>query len=90
MIRCCSWRDQGLTMHVAVNMSATTLKRLDLPDKVGDLVRKYDPDPSQFILDATETALMQELTKSLDTLIRRSMKGFHLCEDIFAWFFQDS
>jgi len=84
MAQCCSWRDQGLTMQVAVNMSANTLKELDLPEKIGELVDEYGLKPSQIVLEVTETALMQELTKSLDTLTRLRMKGFHLSIDDFG------
>jgi EAL domain-containing protein (putative c-di-GMP-specific phosphodiesterase class I) len=79
-----SWRDQGLTVQVAVNMSAKTLKELDLPEKIGNLVREYGLEPSQLFLEVTETVLMQELTKSLDILTRLRMKGFQLSIDDFG------
>ena len=82
--QCCSWRDQGLTVQIAVNMSASTLKELDLPEKMGDLVEKHGLKPSQITLEVTETALMQELTKSLDILTRLRMRGFHLSIDDFG------
>jgi len=84
MAQCRSWSDQGLTVHMAVNMSSNTLKELDLPEKMDDLVQKYGQDPSQLILEVTETALMQELTKSLDILTRLRMRGFHLSIDDFG------
>ncbi len=82
--QCQSWREQGLIVHMAVNMSSITLKELSLPEKMGELVNKYGHDPSQLILEVTETALMQELTKSLDILTRLRMKGFHLSIDDFG------
>ncbi len=84
MAQCRSWHDQGLEMRVAVNMSANTLKELNLPEQMGHLVQKYNQDSSQLILEVTETALMQELTKSLDILTRLRMKGFHLSIDDFG------
>jgi len=84
MAQCRSWRDQGLTVQVSVNMSANTLKELDLPEKMGKLVQKYELEPSQIVLEVTETALMQELTKSLDVLTRLRMKGFLLSIDDFG------
>ncbi len=84
MAQCRSWRDQGLTVQVSVNMSASTLKELDLPEKMGKLVQKYGLEPSQIVLEVTETALMQELTKSLDVLTRLRMKGFQLSIDDFG------
>jgi len=84
MAQCQSWSEQGLTVQAAVNMSSITLKELDLPEKMGSLVQKYGQDPSQLILEVTETALMQELTKSLDILTRLRMRGFHLSIDDFG------
>lgn len=84
MRQCQSWQDQGLHVQVAVNMSASTLKELDLPEKMGALVQEYHLSPAQIILEVTETALMQELTKSLDILTRLRMKGFHLSIDDFG------
>ncbi len=84
MEQCRLWQDQGLTVQVAVNMSSDTLKELNLPEKMGALVAQYGQDASQLILEVTETALMQELTKSLDILTRLRMRGFHLSIDDFG------
>ncbi len=84
MAQCRSWRDQGLTMQVSVNMSAHTLKELDLPEKMGDLVHKHGLEASQIVLEVTETALMQELVKSLEILTRLRMRGFQLSIDDFG------
>ncbi|MCF6237905.1 MAG: EAL domain-containing response regulator [Candidatus Marinimicrobia bacterium] len=84
IMQCCLWRDQGLTTQIAVNMSASTLKELDLPDKIGGLLEKYRLAPSQIVLEVTETVLMQELITSLDILTRLRMKGFHLSIDDFG------
>jgi len=84
MAQCQYWRNQGLIVQVAVNMSSSTLKELDLPEKMGDLVHRYGQEPSQLVLEVTETALMQELIKSLDILTRLRMKGFHLSIDDFG------
>ncbi len=84
MQQCQAWREQGLSIQVAVNMSSNTLKDLNLPEKMGRLLQKYDLPPSQIVLEVTETVLMQELTKSLDILTRLRMKGFHLSIDDFG------
>ncbi len=79
-----AWLDQGLEIKIAVNMSAITLKDLDLPKKMMALLNQYNLQPSQIILEVTETALMQELIKSLDILTRLRMKGFKLSIDDFG------
>jgi len=78
------WLSQGLEIKIAVNMSAITLKDLDLPKKMTALLNQYNVEPSQIILEVTETSLMQELIKSLDILTRLRMKGFKLSIDDFG------
>ncbi len=84
MAQCCLWHGQGVTVQVAVNMSASTLKELDLPEKIGGLLERYGLESSQIVLEVTETALMQELIKSLDILTRLRMRGFQLSIDDFG------
>ncbi len=84
MAQCMSWREQGLIMQIAINMSAKTLKDLNLPERMGHLIQKYHLQPSQLVLEITESALMQELVKSLDILTRLRMKGVYLSIDDFG------
>ncbi len=84
MSQCRTWKQQGLNVQVAINMSANTLKELDLPEKMGRLIEKYGLQPSQIVLEITESALMQELIRSLDILTRLRMKGVKLSIDDFG------
>jgi len=83
-IQCRAWRSAGIELPVAVNMSANTLRELDLPERITSLVNEHAIEASQLVLEVTETALMQELTKSLDILTRLRMKGFQLSIDDFG------
>ena len=82
--QCRSWLDQGLTVQLSINMSANTLKELDLPEKMGLLIEQHGLQPKQIVIEITEFALMQELVKSLDILTRLRMKGIHLSIDDFG------
>ncbi len=84
LAQCKSWLDRGLTVQLAINMSANTLKELDLPEKVGQMIMKHGLQPQQIVMEITEFALMQELVKSLDILTRLRMKGIHLSIDDFG------
>ena len=84
MTQCTRWREQGLSMQLAINMSAKTLKELDLPERMGSLIQKHQLQPSQLVLEITESELMQELVKSLDILTRLRMKGIYLSIDDFG------
>lgn len=77
-------RDAGFNLQIAVNMSASTLRELRLPEHLHELISGYAITPAHIVLEVTETALMQELVKSLDILTRLRMKGFHLSIDDFG------
>ncbi len=78
------WRSLGYELSVAINMSAATLKELSLPENMEQMVRELSLEPLHITFEVTETALMQELIKSLDILTRLRMKGFKLSIDDFG------
>jgi len=82
--QCQRWNRQNLKFPVAVNMSASTMQELSLPERMLELVNKYGLESRQIILEVTETTLMTELVKSLDILTRLRMKGFKLAIDDFG------
>ncbi len=84
MSQCSQWHDQGLEVQVAVNMSAHTLQDLNLPEQIGNMLQQFALDPSHLVLEVTETALMEELIKSLDILTRLRMRGIRLSIDDFG------
>ncbi|HEY9051068.1 MAG TPA: EAL domain-containing protein [Gammaproteobacteria bacterium] len=79
------WTSNGLDCSVSLNMTAGMFKDLSLPERFNEIGKKYSfSDNSQLILEVTESALMEELTKSLDSLTRLRMKGFQLSIDDFG------
>jgi len=81
---CNAWRAQGKSVTVSINMSASTLKELYLPEKMEIMMRKHKLEASQIMFEVTESSLMQELIKSLDILTRLRLKGFQLSIDDFG------
>jgi EAL domain-containing protein (putative c-di-GMP-specific phosphodiesterase class I) len=84
LMQCRQWLDQGLRTQVSINVSADTLMDLELPKLLERQLEDYDLDPNQVVLEVTETALMQELVKSLEILTRLRMKGIGLSIDDFG------
>jgi EAL domain-containing protein (putative c-di-GMP-specific phosphodiesterase class I) len=80
----CHLQKMGLDLTIAINMSASTLRELSLPEFLSGILSEYSIDPTRIVLEVTETALMQELIKSLDILTRLRMKGFLLSIDDFG------
>ena len=74
------WRDEGLDTHVAFNISALSLQRLDFPDLVERICRELEVPTDRLVLELTEGAT-QPLIKLMDTLTRFRIKGIGLAID---------
>jgi len=79
-----AWQKKRFEVPVSVNLSATDITCLSLPETMLSLLDRYSLDPSMITLELTETALMDELSKSLDTLTRLRLKGIGLSIDDFG------
>ncbi len=84
--QCQHWRQGPLNFHIriSVNISAITLKSLDLPERIHSLTHESGINPDQLVLEITESALTQELIKSLEILTRLRIKKFNLSIDDFG------
>ena len=78
------WYNQGHQLKLAVNVSMDNLNQLNLPEEFEAIVQAVGVRPSQFILELTETRLMENLTVSLEILTRLRLKGFGLSIDDFG------
>lgn len=78
------WKSAGFNITMSVNVSAENITSLSLPEQLSDLIDDYDLDPGSLVIEITESALMGELTTSLDILTRLRMKGFGLSIDDFG------
>ena len=78
------WRESGKVVNLSINVSMLNLVRLDFPEMLQNLLLAQHLSTSQLRLEVTETALMNEVTTSLDILLRLKMKGFCLSIDDFG------
>lgn len=78
------WQAAGLDIVVSINISPESITSLDLPEQLTKLIEIYGINPEKFNLEITETAVMEQLTSSLDVLNRLRMKGFLLSIDDFG------
>ncbi|MBI2749986.1 MAG: EAL domain-containing protein [Burkholderiales bacterium] len=68
------WREQGLApMKIAINMSARQFRQEDLADRIAAAFYATGADPSQFILELTESMVMHDVDSTLVAL--RALKG---------------
>jgi diguanylate cyclase (GGDEF)-like protein len=78
------WRRQGLTMRVAVNLSAHDLGDAELPPYVIGLVAEHALPVEQLTLEITERAVIGEFEAACRVLGRLSDHGFHIAIDDFG------
>ncbi|HTZ37307.1 MAG TPA: EAL domain-containing response regulator [Stellaceae bacterium] len=79
-----SWREQGLALDVAINISAINTRDLALPDRLAELCRAAGIGPENITLELTETGAMRDPVQMMDVLTRLRLKGFHLSLDDFG------
>ena len=78
------WRDAGLDLQVAVNISMDNLAALDFPESVARLASEAGIELSRLVLEVTESRLMKDVRAPLDVLTRLRLKGVSLSIDDFG------
>ncbi|MCK9388571.1 MAG: EAL domain-containing response regulator [Sulfuritalea sp.] len=79
-----AWRDAGLTLRVAVNVSMDNLAALSFADFVVAEAVEAGVMPSEIVLEVTESRLMADLRAPLEILTRLRLKRFRLSIDDFG------
>lgn len=78
------WRDAGLELQVAVNVSMDNLAALNFPDVVAQLADEVGVALSSLVLEVTESRLMGDVRAPLDILTRLRLKRIGLSIDDFG------
>ena len=77
------WKAAGLSLEMAVNISALNLERVDFPDLVSRMCIDDGMDCEKLTLELTEGA-SQEATRLMDTVTRFRLKGIGISLDDFG------
>jgi EAL domain-containing protein (putative c-di-GMP-specific phosphodiesterase class I)/CheY-like chemotaxis protein len=78
------WEQQGLRLNLAVNVSPTTLSDEGAADRYQQIVKDHGVDPSEVVLEITESSVMADAARGLGVLARLRLKGFGLSIDDFG------
>ncbi|MHB1298317.1 MAG: EAL domain-containing response regulator [Gemmatimonadaceae bacterium] len=78
------WKDAGLPLRVAVNVSMDNLSALDFADFVASSAAEQALEPALVTLEVTESRLMHDMRGPLETLSRLRLKRFGLSIDDFG------
>jgi diguanylate cyclase (GGDEF)-like protein len=82
--QCRRWRSAGLAVSVSVNVSASSLLDVGLPDLVARLLREHDLPPDALTLELTENTLMADPQQCRATLGRLADLGVVLSIDDYG------
>ncbi|MBI2800699.1 MAG: EAL domain-containing response regulator [Gammaproteobacteria bacterium] len=78
------WRDTGIPLRVAVNVSMDDLVQLEFADFVLKLLAHHAVPTEDLIIEVTESRLMKNILAPLDTLTRLRIKHISLAIDDFG------
>ncbi len=74
----------GLDLKIAVNLSTRDLMDQDLPTKIEAILAEHQVDPKLMVLEITESAIMDDPQRALNTLNRLHSMGLKLSIDDFG------
>ena len=78
------WRQQGIEVNCAVNLSARDLLDIDLPTKIDAIFKKSEVPPTAFCLEITESTIMEDPARAQLTVERLHAMGVRLAIDDFG------
>jgi EAL domain-containing protein (putative c-di-GMP-specific phosphodiesterase class I)/GGDEF domain-containing protein len=78
------WRDRGLDLTVAVNISARDLGDAGLPERIAESLAEHRLPADRMVIEITESAIMGEPDAAIAVLQRIAQQGIRLAIDDFG------
>jgi diguanylate cyclase (GGDEF)-like protein len=79
-----AWRQRGLRMRVAVNLSGVQLRQDDLVKRLEAALKKHKIPPARFTCEITESVAMEDTSVTRDAFERLRRAGVHVSIDDFG------
>jgi EAL domain-containing protein (putative c-di-GMP-specific phosphodiesterase class I) len=76
-----AWRDQGLMMRVAINLSVHQLRNPELLEHVGAALRRHEVNPRLLTFEVTESVAMEDADGAIAMFEKLANAGVHLSID---------
>ncbi|MFZ6002587.1 MAG: putative bifunctional diguanylate cyclase/phosphodiesterase [Actinomycetota bacterium] len=84
LAQCAEWRAAGHDLRLSVNLSARSLLQATLPEDIGEQLRVARVPASALCLELTETSMLVEPRRTVDTLHRLRDLGVTIAIDDFG------
>ena len=78
------WREAGLRMRIAVNISGHQLRRDDLVDQIEASLRRHGIPPHRLTCEITESVAMEDTAVTREAFERLRRAGLHVSIDDFG------
>jgi len=78
------WRDQGLRMRVAINLSAHQLRQANLPAHIAAVLAKHQINPDLLTCEVTESVAMEDTEATMRFFSELAAVGVHISIDDFG------
>jgi len=79
-----AWRDQGLRLRVAINLSVHQLRQPDLETRIREALHRHEVDPALVTFEITESVAMEDTASSMRAFERLAAIGVQLAIDDFG------
>ncbi|TXC67372.1 bifunctional diguanylate cyclase/phosphodiesterase [Piscinibacter aquaticus] len=79
-----AWRDEGLRMRVAINLSVHQLRQPDLAERIAAALQRHQVKPNLLTCEITESAAMEDAEGTRAIFEKLSAVGVHLSIDDFG------
>ena len=79
-----TWRDQGLRMRVAINLSAHQLRQSQLPAHIAAALAKHQINPDLLTCEITESVAMEDTEATMRFFAELAAVGVHISIDDFG------
>ena len=84
LAQCGAWHRAGHALSVAVNLSVRNLLDQDLPRQIEERLKRHDLPASALRVEITESMIMADPDRSLQTVLALSELGVHVSIDDFG------
>ena len=84
LLQCRQWKEIGLDISIAVNLTMWNLEAQELPEQIEALLRDTDVSPESLELEITETSIMSDPQRVIRTLDQIRHLGVRFAIDDFG------
>lgn len=79
-----AWREEGLRMRIAINLSVHQLRQPDLPERIATTLKQHGVNPLLLTCEITESVAMEDAHTTMKLFEQLAAVGVHISIDDFG------